>query len=255
MIILYKVVRIVIIVYLLFGLMLYIFQRDLLYFPAEEVAHDYPVEQVLSGDETINLIILNPGQPKAIIYLGGNAETPAHSASSFENVLPGYTMYFVNYRGYGGSTGKPSEQGMYADVTYIYDVLAARHEAISVMGRSLGSAIATYLAANREIDKLVLITPFDSVESLARERYSIYPVSLLLKDKYPSIDWVKKIDVPTLILLAELDIVVPAEHSQRLIARFLEQLVTVKTFQGLSHNNISFLPDYFLELKKFLLTE
>ncbi|NNJ92505.1 MAG: alpha/beta hydrolase, partial [Gammaproteobacteria bacterium] len=129
------------------------------------------------------------------------------------------------------------------------------HDAISVIGRSLGSGIATYLAAHREIDKLVLITPFDSVESLAQARYSLYPVSLLLKDKYRSIDWVKKIDSPTLILLAELDFVVPAEHSQRLIEHFLEQLITVKTFKGLGHNNISLLPDYFLELRKFLITE
>ena len=255
MITLFKIVRIVIIVYLVFGLMLYIFQRDLLYFPPEEVAHDFPVEQILSDEETINLIVINPGQPKAIIYLGGNAENPAYSASAFESVFPGYTMYFVNYRGYGGSTGEPSEQALYADVMRIYDVLAARHEGISVMGRSLGAAIATYLTANREIEKLVLITPFDSIESMAQERYAIYPVSLLLKDKYRTIDWVKKIDVPTLILLAELDFVVPAKHSQRLIERFLEQLLTVKTFQGLSHNNISFLPDYFLELRKFLLTE
>ncbi|MBT8439451.1 MAG: alpha/beta hydrolase, partial [Gammaproteobacteria bacterium] len=74
-------------------------------------------------------------------------------------------------------------------------------------------------------------------------------------DKYRSIDWVKKIDSPTLILLAELDFVVPVEHSERLIEHFLEQLITVKTFKGLGHNNISLLPDYFLELRKFLITE
>ena len=255
MIILFKIVRIAVIVYILFGVLLYTFQRDLLYYPPEEVAHDFPVEQISSGDETVNLIVTNPGQPKAIIYLGGNAESPAHSASAFESVFPGYSMYFVNYRGYGGSTGQPSEQALLSDAKNIYDVLAERHDGISVIGRSLGSAIATYLAAHRDIEKLVLITPFDSIEAMAQERYAIYPVFLLLKDKYRSIDWVKKIDVPTLILLAEMDFVVPAKHSERLIERFLEQLVTVKTFQGLSHNNISFLPDYFLELRKFLLTE
>lgn len=255
MIILFKIVRIVVIAYVLSGLLLYIFQRDILYYPPEEVAHDFPVEQISSGDESINLIVINPGQPRAIIYLGGNAETAAHSASAFESVFPGYTMYVVNYRGYGGSTGEPSEEALYSDVLRVYDELAERHEGISAIGRSLGSAIATYLAANREIEKLVLITPFDSVESLAQERYAIYPVSLLLKDKYRAIDWVKKIDIPTLILLAEMDVVVPAEHSQRLIERFLEQLVTVKTMQGLGHNTISLLPDYYLALRKFLLTE
>jgi len=255
MIILFKIVRIVVIVYVLSGMLLYVFQRDLLYYPPEEVAHDFAVEKISSDDETINLIVINPGQPRAIIYLGGNAESPAHSASAFESVFPGYTQYFVNYRGYGGSTGQPSEQALFSDAINIYDVLSERHDGISVIGRSLGSGIATYLAANREIDKLVLVTPFDSIEALAQARYSLYPVSLLLKDKYRSIDWVKKIDSPTLVLLAELDFVVPAEHSQRLIEHFLEQLITVKTFQGLSHNNISLLPDYFLELRKFLLTE
>ncbi len=255
MAILFKIVRIAVIVYVLFGMLLYVFQRNLLYFPPDGVEHDFPVEKISSGEETVNLIVINPGQPKAIIYLGGNAENPVHSASAFESVFPGYTQYFVVYRGYNGSTGQPSEKALFADATRIYDVLSGRHETISVIGRSLGSAIATYLAANRDIEKLVLVTPFDSVEALAKERYSIYPVSLMLKDKYRSVDYVKNIDVPTLVLLAELDFVVPAEHSKRLIERFLDQLITVKTFQGLSHNNISFLPDYFLELRNFLLIE
>ncbi|NNJ91188.1 MAG: hypothetical protein HKP55_05905, partial [Gammaproteobacteria bacterium] len=117
MIILFKIVRIVVIVYVLSGVLLYMFQRDLLYYPPEEVAHDFPVEKISSDDEVVNLIVMNPGLPKAIIYLGGNAESPAHSASAFESVFPGYTLYFVNYRGYGGSTGQPSEQALYSDAT------------------------------------------------------------------------------------------------------------------------------------------
>jgi pimeloyl-ACP methyl ester carboxylesterase len=119
------------------------------------------------------------------------------------------------------------------------------------MGRSLGSAVATYVASKRQIDKLVLITPFDSVQSVAQSQFPIYPMGLLLKDKHDSYSRTKNIEAKTLIVAAELDRVIKMPHTQRLLEGF-DSDVEFHVIEGASHNNIGSSPRYYGILKGFL---
>ena len=120
------------------------------------------------------------------------------------------------------------------------------------MGRRLGSSAGTYLASKRPVDKMLLISPFDSIKSVAQNKFPIYPMFLLLKDKYDSIGRVKDISAKTIVLIAENDEVIPKKHSLRLISEFPPEQITVKTISDAGHNDISNKMEYYNHLKDFL---
>lgn len=239
-------------IYVLFGIFLFIFQRDFMYFPTEKPTHPFQIKQFLIGGESIDVVVLNKGKSKAIMYFGGNGESVVGNAPDFIKIFPNHTVYLVNYRGYGGSTGTPTEQFLYSDARHIYDGIISQHQQVSVIGRSLGTGIATYLASQREVHKIILVSPYDSIEHIAQDRYKIYPISLLLKDKYNSLHRIKDIKSDTLIILAEHDAVIPSKYSSQLIKAFPISQVTVETIKGAGHNNLSQREIYYQLLKRFI---
>ena len=241
-----------VVLYCLWGLFLYAYQRDFMYLPVSERAHAYPVEQFLSEGETIQVVVLNPGRPDAVMYFGGNAEAVVANAPGFLHSLPQHTVYLVNYRGYASSSGTPTEQGLYADALNIHDAIRDRHRGIAVIGRSLGSGVATCRAAERPISRLVLVTPFDSLLRLAQDLYPIYPLSLLMHDKYDSYSRVHRIDAPTLLVLAEHDRVIPGKYAERLLSAFPPGQARAETLDGVGHNGLSARAEYYALLARFL---
>lgn len=237
--------------YVGYGMLLYFKQRSLLYFPTPAFNHPFK-EITFDTGEKVRVVVVNPDQARAVLYFGGNAEPVAMSAADFESTFPDRTVYLVNYRGYGGSSGDPTEPGLYEDALYIYDQIAPQHNAVSAMGRSLGSGVATYLAANRNLEALILVTPFDSVINVARTFFPVYPVTLLVRDKYDSIGRAPAIDIPTLVVIAENDEVIPPRHARNLVSAFLPGLVTARTLKGTNHNNVSLHPEYSDVIRTFL---
>ncbi len=250
--ILIYLIKLLLLAYITFGILLFINQRDLLYAPTDKIKYIFNEIVFHNDQESINVIVVNDEKAKAILYFGGNGDTVARSAFAFDRFFPKHTVYLVNYRGYGGSSGKPSEKGIYSDALTIFDQIRSKHSDISVLGRSLGSGVATYLASKREFEKLVLITPYDSVQSMAQERFPMYPMSILLKDKYDSVARVKDIEAKTLVLIAEKDSVITMKHSQKLIDAFPASKVNVKIIKGVGHNNILNDERYYHILQRFL---
>lgn len=195
---------------------------------------------------------LNKGQPKALIYYGGNAESIEANIPFFKSVIPNYTIYLIPYRGYGNDVGAPTEKALYRDAMQIFQLIESKHDSISLMGRSLGSGIATYVAANRQVDKLILVTPFDSIENVAKDIYWMFPISLLIKDRYRSADRVKNITAQTYIFIAEDDQVIPRARTNQLVAKFDDQLIEAVVITGAGHNTISQFPSYVSGLKRAL---
>ena len=245
-------IKLLLLAYITFGVVLFINQRDLLYAPTAKTNHVFDEVIFHNDKESINVIVVNDKKEKAILYFGGNGDTVARSAFAFDRFFPDHTVYLVNYRGYGGSSGEPSEKGICSDALAIFDQIRSKHSDISVLGRSLGSGVATYLAAKREFEKLVLITPYDSAQSIVQERFPMYPMSILLKDKYDSVTRAKSIEAKTLVLIAEQDNVITMKHSQKLIDAFPDSNVEVKIIEGVGHNNILYDERYYHVLQKFM---
>jgi pimeloyl-ACP methyl ester carboxylesterase len=159
----------------------------------------------------------------------------------------------LSYRGYGESEGVPTEKGIYSDALALYDNVSKRHGAVSIIGRSLGSAVATYVAANRETDKIALITPFASIENLAKLQFPIFPVALILKDKHMSVERVGQIESDVLVIYAEHDKVVPESSTNELVAGFVNKNIDVVMIKGAGHNTISESADYEDKLAGFFM--
>lgn len=241
----------ILLIYVLVGAVLFFYQRKLIYFPTANIPHNYEQLQLTHENVTLEIIVLNQGKKEAILYFGGNAEAVVYSAEDFLSVFPLQTVYLLNYRGYGGSSGQPSEAGIFADALFLFDKVLDKQAIISVIGRSLGSGVATYLASKRPVEKMALISPFDSITSVAQNIYMIFPVFLMLLDKYDSISRVKEIEAKTIILVAEHDEVIPRKHSQRLIDEFPPEQISVKIIADSGHNDISNKVEYYQHLKDF----
>lgn len=234
-------------------LVLYLLQRQMIYMPQPARAvkgvttlRFHRPEVPLQGWQ------VNGQQPRALLYYGGNAENIEDNIPFFQQVLSDYTVYLVPYRGYGYNPGAPAEQDLYRDALWVFDQLQPRHKSIAVMGRSLGSGVATYVAAHKPVTRLLLVTPFDSMENVARDIYWMFPVSLLLKDKFASADRVNAITAPTYIVMAEHDRVIPRRRSQALVEKFGDRLEASFVIDNAGHNNISFFPQYIAAVREAL---
>ncbi|HXA46424.1 MAG TPA: alpha/beta hydrolase, partial [Burkholderiaceae bacterium] len=193
----------------------------------------------------------------AILYFGGNAEDVSEVIPAFSKNFSHQSIYLVNYRGYGGSTGEPSETGIFKDALNLYDFVCARQSkdggrSISVFGRSLGSGVAIYVETNREVKKMVLVTPYDSIENVAKKQFPMFPISLLLKDKFASDSRVAAVSIPTMIILADADEVIPRANSEALIAAFRKSMPTTRIISNSSHNSILTSDVYWQDVSEFL---
>lgn len=232
---------------------LYLSQRSFIYYPTSAVQATGAQNLLLeSAGETLRIWHIDNNSPRAIIYFGGNAEDVSWNTANFKAIYPDHSVYLVNYRGYGGSSGKPSEAGLFEDALAIYDYLKEKHVSISVIGRSLGSGIAVYLASVRELEKLVLVTPFDSLENIAKRAFPVFPISILLRDKYKSIEYAGNIQAPTMVLIAEHDEIIPRKSTEALLSALPESLVEVRIIEDADHNSIGGYPEYSKYLREFL---
>ncbi len=231
--------------YILMCFLLFIFQRQIIYLPASEVRFPDVAYTILDTDEVrIKVWTLNPGKKKALIYFGGNAENVAYNIDDFRTLFADRTVYLVNYRGYGGSSGSPYEEGLYSDALFVYDYFIKDHSAISVMGRSIGGAVATYLASKRNIDKLILVTPFDSAVNVGKKLYRFFPMDLIIKERLDSVGRAADIATDTLIIIAGNDRIIPYENTQNLIHSFNKTEVESVTLNNVGHNTVHQHPDY-----------
>jgi pimeloyl-ACP methyl ester carboxylesterase len=232
---------------------LYVNQRNMLYFPRPEVHVDSAEPLWLeTADARLKIWSVAGTGPEAIVYFGGNAESVHLNIDSFREWFPEHSVYLVNYRGYGGSSGTPNEADLCADAAVIYDYLRVRHSRISAIGRSLGSGVAACLASERELVKLALVTPFDSIRAVASDLYPFLPVSALLHDSFDSAARAPAIDADVLIMLASEDEIIPREHGYSLARAFAPDQVDILEIQGADHIDISEFAAYGEGLREFL---
>ena len=232
---------------------MYATQRRQIYFPTPQ-AQNSQAESFLLPVTGAKLQIWSLHQEcePAIIYFGGNAEDVAGNISGFAQLFPTYAVYLINYRGYGESTGKPTETALCDDAVTIFDTLADKHRNISVIGRSLGSGVAVHLASLRPVKKLALVTPFASLTGVAKAHLPFLPVSLLLKDRYNSAAKTSAIKAQVLMIIAENDEIIPREQSEILVEAFTEKPCKVVIIPTAGHNTLDNYKQYYQALKSFL---
>lgn len=209
---------------------LYLAQRHFLYHP--QPARISPAAVGLPAAEEIILttsdgeqlvawhVAPRPGKA-VVIFFHGNADFLVRRVSRFAQLTAdGTGLVAVSYRGYGGSTGRPSEPGLHRDAAAAYAFAVARYpaERIVVWGFSLGTGPAVTLAVERPLGKLVLESPFTSIVDIAAAAFPFVPVRLLLKDQFRSDRRIGHLAVPLLVMHGGHDQVVPLALCERLFA-------------------------------------
>lgn len=243
-------VGIVALIYLGLCGFLFLYQRSLIYFPQPQSPG--------SGATTLTLqtagarVLVTTRQrtgPNALLYFGGNAEDVSYNLPELSTAFPDYAIYLLHYRGYGESSGKPSEAALFADALALFDKVRTDHQNIVVVGRSLGSGVAVHLASLRPVARLVLVTPYDSLQNLAAHQFPYFPVRWLLLDKFDSVQYAQQVTAPTLVIAAEHDEVIPRTRSEALYKHFRAGVASFKVVPGTGHNSISDSPEYMPLLK------
>ncbi len=163
--------------------------------------------------------VVNPGRERALVYLGGNAEGIERRRETLLRHRPDHTSYLFSYRGYGASTGRPTERHLTSDAAAVFDHVASVHPGagVDVIGRSLGSGVAVQLAARRPVRRLVLITPFDSAAGVAQDLVPWFP-AWALADRWSSSLVAPRLAAPVLVARADRDTVVLPARTDALLA-------------------------------------
>jgi uncharacterized protein len=185
-----------------------------------------------------------------LIGFGGNAQDAEMLAQDLAADFPELHTAVFHYQGYGPSTGQPGEAALLADALTIHDALTERlrPERTYAIGISLGSAVAAWLTAQRRLAGVLLITPFDSIEAVAKENYFWVPVSPLLRHRFASVEFMAGNRTPVAVIAAEQDRLVRPERTRALVER-VPNLVFERVLAGAAHNTLYQLPAYAEALK------
>ena len=183
-----------------------------------------------------------PPSPQApvLVYFHGNAGHIGHRADRLRPYLDaGFGALLVEYRGYGGNPGRPTEEGLYADARAALDFLTRRSVAADRMvfyGESLGTAVAVQMAVEQDCAAVVLEAPFTSVAAVAQSRYWMFPVRRLVRDKFDSLAKIGDLRCPLFVMHGDRDGVVPIRYGRELFAAAREPKES-KWFAEGTHTN------------------
>lgn len=227
----------------------FVLQRRLMYFPDPErvspASFNLPGvgEHIIDAPDGARLVSwyapATPGQP-TILYFHGNAGNLANRSERLRRFRGrGYGVLFLSYRGYGGSTGSPSERANVADAKLAYDALIGDGVAaddIIVYGESLGSGVAVQLAATNEVGGLVLDAPYTTIVDVAARVYPYFPVRPFVFDRYETVRFLPRVKAPLLVMHGEQDRIIPVDMGKAVYAAANEPKEIV-TFPRAGHSD------------------
>ncbi len=234
----------------------YVFQRRLIYLPSAGPVP--PAATVLPGARDVRLETsdgltlgawyvpaTSPGLGVTVLVAPGNAGDRSMRAPLAAALRArGVSVLLLDYRGYGGNPGDPTEEGLARDVRAARDYLVGERgvapRRLVYFGESLGAAVVTELATEHPPGGLLLRSPFTELADVAAEHYPFLPVRLLLKDRFPLAEQIRGVHVPTVVVYGSADSVVPVEQS-RTVARVAGGPVTSVEEPGADHNDAQLL--------------
>jgi len=232
-----------------FVALMYVAQRSLMYFPERlrtaPAAAGFPAAEEITldtadGEKVIVWHAPPRGEAPVVLYFHGNGGALRYRVDRFRALIAdGMGLVALSYRGYGGSTGSPSETGLIADAEAAYAFAVARYPATRIVawGESLGSGVAVALGSTQRIGRLVLESPFSSAADVGAQAYWFLPVRLLMKDQFRSDARIGKVAAPLLIIHGARDNVVPLALGERLYALANEPKRFVRFADG-GHNDL-----------------
>ncbi|WP_026210080.1 alpha/beta hydrolase [Flexithrix dorotheae] len=248
-------------VYILVCFVYFLIQDRIIFLP-EKLAPDFkytfnfPFEELhLESNEgaVINVLHAKTNQPKGVIlYFHGNAGSLERWGELIEDFLPfGYDVFMPDYRTYGKSTGKLTEENLHLDAKMCYEYLSQKYDNIIIYGRSLGSGLACKLASEVKSKLVVLETPYYNIHDVAQYYTPFLPSKLLLKFRFRNDIYLEKISVPVYIFHGTSDKIIPYTSAVKLSHKLRENGEFV-TIPGGKHNNLAEFEQFNRKLQEIL---
>lgn len=244
---------IILVLYIAVGVSLYFLQERFLFHP-EKLPADYkyqfgiPFRQIdLPVNENKNLSIVQFTVPDSIrrgivLYFHGNRKNINRYAPAAPGFTKhGYEVWMLDYPGFGKSTGDRTEAIMYNDAKILYQMArtAAGADSIIIYGKSIGTGVASYLASATDCQRLILETPYYSIDALAKHYFPVYPVMPMTKFSFPSYQYFEFITEPVTLFHGTSDEIIPYNHSRRLLKKLRTGQGELITIDKGKHNNLT----------------
>lgn len=248
--------------YLLVAGVLFFYQTELI-FPAHAVAPADPMPAhgrrlgLDSHGHRLRGIHLPPVRAiedaPLLLVFGGNAWNAESAAVYVQDLYPSADVVAFHYRGYAPSEGLPGATALQQDSLAIHDWarLEFPERKMVAIGFSIGSGVAAHLAANRQIDGAILVTPFDNLADVAAGHYRWLPVRLLFRHRMAPAEALAQSDVPIAIIIAGADRLIPPKRGEAL-TRNARNVILTRTIEGASHNDIYERSDFKSEMGRAL---
>ena len=185
------------------------------------------------------------GERLVVLGFGGNAWNAETLAVYLHGLFPDVDVVAFHYRGYRPSTGRPSAAALLADAPVVHDhvVAALNTEHVVAVGFSIGSGVAAHLASRRPLAGLILVSPFDSLQALARELYPWAPVRRLLRHHMFPAEDVRGLNIPIALIAAERDTIIPHRRTEA-FRQAVPDPVLDRTISGAGHNDLYGRPEF-----------
>jgi len=227
---LWSFVRIAIVIYVVLVILMVVFQSRFIYFPEHRIYETprlmgLPFEDVsfeTSDGVKLSGWFIPVEQPKGVIlFCHGNAGNISHRLDSIKIFHRlGLSTFIFDYRGFGQSDGKVTEKGTYLDAEAAWNYLVGKKQAapseIIIFGRSLGGAVASWLAKEHTPKGLIIESTFSSVQDIAADLYPYLPVKLLARFHYNAVDYIRRVKCPVMVIHSRNDDIIPFKHGRRL---------------------------------------
>ena len=249
----------VLILIVLPALLFYIFQEKIVFSPVHskrrQLFAEHPkryrvVELVVHENIRLEGLVYEPEEEagRTVLYFGGKQQDSVTMVAKLSMHYPTVRFIAFNYRGYGTSQGKPTEERLYEDALRVYDWAQSRYEKVSLMGYSLGSNIASYVASRRGVQSVILVAAFDSALALARLKFALMPKALM-RCRLDTMHHVKSIKAPVYLYAATDDTIVPIGQARK-IKESVQNLSRYREIGGCDHAELLFSPEMTKELSE-----
>ena len=231
-----------IIIYLVFGAILFFSQKSMIYYPNNQnfdSCRGFSDYETMTSNGT-RFYYKKQSSENLIVYYHGNAGS-ACDRSVFKEVFENSnsSIVFVEYAGYSNDDKSPSMKYILNDVLNVQRFIEEEsYNNIIVYGQSIGSGPASFHASKYEVDTLILVTPFSNLVDLVQSKYVIYPASILLTEKYENTQWLQNFNGNLAIIHGDRDTIIPHNFSQKLFENVPTQNKEYFLIEGKGHNNI-----------------
>lgn len=241
------------VIYLYIGMaaMLYFQQRSLMYFPGAErediAAFNIPQPEIITVQSEPDITFnawhwpAAPDMPTIVFFHGNGQAYPYWVNKLMIYHDEGYGIFFTDYRGYGGVNGKPSEQGIYTDarahINTFMQSTGLKPENLIYLGESLGTGVATQMATEFPPKAIIYESAYSGTNDIAKGRYWMFPIDMLMRDKYRSADKIKTLNMPKFFIHGKQDRVIPIRYGRALFEAATEPKQMVE-LNNAGHNNL-----------------